>query len=352
MIATIRIVLEFSMARSLDPGAASVKLLLARPLPHGFRMKPPRWLTVAGGALGALALYATLVEPRWLQVRRRRVHIRSLPTSLEGLRVALLTDLHLTGHRAGGTLRRAVDAVLREGPDVVAVTGDLAEDRPGLEAALDELIRLDAPLGVYVIPGNHDHRAGIGQWREAVAARKAVADLTNRYVLLPVGGATLCMAGVDDHLEGRPLLRLPPPDLRDTTILLAHSPDLAEQARRSHDAVDLIVSGHTHGGQVRFPFMRAPVNSATHPELYEDGLRRRPWTQVYTSRGIGTTRLPVRFLARPEVAILQLTRDPRPPRRTAIASLLVSRAGRRHIPQPVPAGDGQHSNRRGAYENP
>jgi predicted MPP superfamily phosphohydrolase len=76
--------------------------------------------------------------------------------------------------------------------------------------------------------------------------------------------------------------------------------------------VDLILSGHTHGGQVRLPWIGALLNPAVHDEIYEQGLRRRPWTQVYTSRGVGTVHLQVRFLCRPEVAVLELTGAARP----------------------------------------
>jgi uncharacterized protein len=288
----------------------------------------------ATGPAVAIAAYALLVEPRWLEVRRSRVHVRYLPPSLEGLRVALLSDLHVQRGRALGILRRAVDAALQARPDLIAISGDMAEDEEGLQAVLDALMPLDAPLGVYAVPGNHDHRAGIDAWHRALAARKAIVDLTNRSIMVRRDGVSICIAGVDDHIEGSPRLTLPPPEQRDLTIVLAHSPDQAERCRRSYDAVDLILSGHTHGGQVRFPFIGAPVSSAERPDLYEDGLRRRPWTQVYTSRGLGTTRLPVRFLARPELAILELSRQPRPPIPAAHAGALELHSPATHIQTP------------------
>jgi uncharacterized protein len=314
-------------------------------------MKLSRWVAAGAATATILAAYSTLVEPRWLQVRRKRIHIRALPPSLEGLRVGLLSDLHFQRRSSTGVLRRAVAALDRERPDLIAVTGDLAEDEEGLQAALDVVSRLDAPLGVFVVPGNHDHHAGIRTWRRAIAIRKALHDLTNRYVLAQRSGATICIAGLDDHLEGRPVLLLPPPGARDLTVVLAHSPDQAERCRRSYDAVDLIVSGHTHGGQVRMPGFRAPVNSATYPELYEDGLRRRPWTQVYTSRGVGTSRLPIRFGARPEVAILHLTREPRPAWQGRAPFLEFPRDSA-HIHRSCPPAADDHLNPRGPDENP
>lgn len=320
-------------------------------------MNPRHWIAGTAAAAAALAAYTTLIEPRWLQVRRARIHVRSLHPALEGLRIGLLSDVHLQAGRSAALVRRAVAATTRARPDLVAVTGDLAEDRTALSTVLDSFMGLDAPMGVFVVPGNHDHRAGIHHWRRAVADRTDIRDLTNRYVLTQRDGATICLAGIDDHIEGNPLLLLPPPGARDLTIVLAHSPDQAERCRRSYDAVDLILSGHTHGGQVRLPFLRAPVSSVDRPDLYEDGLRRRPWTQVYTSRGLGTTRLPIRFMARPEVAILTITGRPRPARRRrghhdATTASLELQPDTNHIPGPAPQRHTSTPDPRGSHENP
>lgn len=268
--------------------------------------------------LGAAALgaYATLIEPRWLQVTRPRIHIRRLPPQLEGLRLALLTDLHVGEFTPPALIRRACELTMREHPDLIAITGDLAaDDAPGFQVVLEALDGLEAPLGVYAVPGNHDYIVGIDKWHRQIAAHPSIVDLTNTAVVREVNGARLCIAGVDDLSRGTPRLEmLPAPEARDLTLLLAHDPDQAERSRRTYDQVDLIVSGHTHGGQVRLPWVGALRNPAHRDDLYEGGLRRRPWTQVYTSRGVGTVHLPVRFLCRPEVALLELTGAPRPPR--------------------------------------
>ncbi|HEX2201910.1 MAG TPA: metallophosphoesterase [Longimicrobium sp.] len=270
--------------------------------------------TLGAGAL--LGAYAFLVEPRWLQVTRTRVHVRGLHPDLEGFRVALLTDLHAGDGTPLSLIRRACRLAMAEAPHLVALTGDLADDDAGTFApVLGALRGLEAPYGVYTVPGNHDHIVGIETWRRDVAAHPNLIDLTNEARLLDVGAARLCVAGVDDLSFGRPTLDpLPPPERRDFTLLLAHDPDQAERARRGYDAVDLIVSGHTHGGQVRLPVVGALKNPSENDDLYEQGLRRRPWTQVYTSRGVGTVHLTVRFLCRPEVAVLTLTGAPRPPK--------------------------------------
>jgi uncharacterized protein len=149
---------------------------------------------------------------------------------------------------------------------------------------------------------------GIDGWREAVGG-STIRDLTNRSTMVRIGGATLCVAGVDDYALGEPSLEaLPTPATRSFTILLAHNPDQAERCRRRLDDVDLILSGHTHGGQVRLPGYGPILTSVEHDDLYEDGLRTRPWTRVYTSRGLGTVHVPARLLARPEVSLLVLSR--------------------------------------------
>ena len=269
-----------------------------------------RWLVPLAAAAAGLGVYATLVEPRWIEVRRTRIHARNLPHVFNGLRIALLTDLHVGGAVPLSLIRRAAALAMRERADIIAVTGDFTDYVPRFDEVFAALSGLTAPLGVYAVPGNHDYYMGIDKWRRAIRRQKVVADLTNAYVVHEKLGARLCIAGVDDYYEGDPVLCLPAPEERDFTILLAHTPDQAERSRRAQDGIDLMLTGHTHGGQVRLPVIGAPIHSSEFPELYQSGLRRRPWTQVYTSRGIGA-KVPIRFGSRPEVAILELSNAPR-----------------------------------------
>jgi predicted MPP superfamily phosphohydrolase len=198
---------------------------------------------------------------------------------------------------------------MAERPDLIAVTGDLAADSaPGFDRALGLLGGLHAPLGVYTVPGNHDYRVGIEQWRRAVSGHPVIQDLTNRALVLDVRGARLCVAGVDDLSRGDPRLDgLPDPAERDLTVLLAHNPEQAERARSVLGEIDLILSGHTHGGQVRLPGLGPLKHPRGDHHIYDQGLTRRPWTQVYTSRGVGTVHLPVRLFCRPEVTVLRIS---------------------------------------------
>jgi predicted MPP superfamily phosphohydrolase len=239
--------------------------------------------------------------------------VAGLPPALEDLRIALLTDLHAGSDTPLGRVRRACRLAMRARPDLVALTGDLVSKGSGdaldpVVALLDE--ELAAPLGVYAVPGNHDHAAGIERWYRAVGRHLKIEALTNRAIVLDRGGATLRVAGVDSLREGDAepavALRAAPP--ADATVLLSHNPDLVEEACRALGPVDLVLSGHTHGGQVRLPFVGPVWNSSRHPNLFVSGLVRRPGGTVYVSRGVGTVHQPVRFLCRPEVPILELAR--------------------------------------------
>jgi len=283
-------------------------------------MNRASWALAGAAAAGmGVGVYAFLLEPRWLEVKRVSIHIRDLHRDLEGLRIGLLTDLHGEGRRSMRLIRRACRAITAESPAIVAVTGDLANRRmPSFRPVLDAIACLNPPMGVFAVPGNHDHRRGIERFHRELREHSAIVDLTNRSLILRVGNARLCLAGVDDLAEGQPsLASLPGVEERDLTILLAHNPDQAERARRQLDRVDLVLSGHTHGGQIRIPGMGPVRTSVDHPDLYEEGLRRRPWTQVYVSRGLGTVHVHARLATRPEVTLLELTRAPRPPRTRA-----------------------------------
>jgi uncharacterized protein len=267
---------------------------------------------VAGVA--ALGVYAVFVEPRWIELKRVTIHVRGLPRDLEGMRIGLLTDLHAEGAYSLRLIRRACRMVMEHSPAWVAVTGDLTNpEMRSFRPVLEAMSGLTPPLGVFAVPGNHDHKRGIGRFHQELREFSDLVDLTNRSVILQVGDARLCIAGVDDLVKGEPTLgNLPDPEERDVTILLAHNPDQAERSRRALDSIDLMLSGHTHGGQIRLPGLGPIRPSVDHAELYEEGLRRRPWTQVYVSRGLGTVRVPARFRTRPEVTILELTGAPRP----------------------------------------
>lgn len=261
-----------------------------------------------GLALGALSAYSFVIDRLAFRVEHFRVAITDLPRSLDGLRILQLTDLH-HGPWMGRGLVEAVLAKAAAIPcDLVALTGDYVhgdESSAKLEWVIPALARLGAPLGVHAVLGNHDHYAGADRAR-ALLAEHGISRVHSR-VAIERDDGRLWLAGTgdlwEDHVDVDRLLRGVPAD--EPRIVLAHNPDSADAEWNAR--VDLMLSGHTHGGQVLLPFVGAPYLPIANPR-YLSGLVATPRTQLFVSRGLGSTSAPVRFRCPPQLAVLELTR--------------------------------------------
>ncbi|UFJ42897.1 metallophosphoesterase [Brevibacillus humidisoli] len=266
------------------------------------------WITLPAGA----GVYAVFVERYWPEVRTHTVYLDRLPVAFDGLRIVQFSDVHLGHYYGPRQLADVVDQIHSLQADLIAFTGDLYDRDLTYERETTEILaRLSAPLGKWAVVGNHDYRAGA----EAVGdllRRSGFQLLHNRHSMLSKDGAGLLIAGVDDTLHGRPDIGSALQGITEEicTILLVHEPDFADVSKLH--GVDLQLSGHTHGGQVRMPFIGHLV-LPPHGEKYPDGLQQLDDStlQVYTNRGIGTTGLPVRFFCRPEITLLTLRRRDR-----------------------------------------
>lgn len=288
---------------------------MLEPNEKGWRWIGSTWLKMAAimavGGAGTF-LYAHQVEPRWLDWRKRRLTFPNFPRAFNGYRLIQLSDLHLGKNKRPTPegLRQIVRQINDLRPDAVAITGDFVShlDETG-RAGIAELSRIEVRDGVYGITGNHDYWSGVE--RVTAAARAAgVQMLFNEHCLIERDGQTLAIAGVDDVWEGEPDLDQALRGVPHNTpvILLAHEPAYADLAAFRSQVV-LQLSGHTHGGQIRFPFAGPLVL----PELsanYAMGLyhvRKNGHTlSVYTNRGVGAAQMSLRFNCRPEVTIFQL----------------------------------------------
>jgi uncharacterized protein len=283
-----------------------------------------RWGLAAMG-VGALGLaYATRIEATWLEVTRQDLALPRLPLALDGLRVAHLTDFHLSQIVSLDYLTACVAAAMDERPDLVLLTGDFLTRCARYVADLPGLLRpLSAPVGVYAVLGNHDARVGAAAISSALEAA-GIGVLRNRHECVRAGGVELWLAGIDcpdtkqysvtdpsragwarvyRRMLNSALDGIPADVFR---ILLAHTPDVIRDAARR--GVDLMLSGHTHGGQVRFPLLGATVVPSRYGHRYAAGQFQVEGTTLYVNRGLGTVRLPLRFLCRPELAIHTLRR--------------------------------------------
>jgi len=247
-------------------------------------------------------------EAGWIEVTKTTVPVPRLPNAFDGLRLAVLADIHHSQMTHLDFVREVVDKTNALTPDMIFLVGDFVEGITGesyFEPCFSELAHLDAPMGVFAVPGNHDYWNRILSYQAALK-KTNIQDVTNNGIWVRKGESRLRIGGVDDLWCGHPSLPPALGDMRadDTCLLLCHNPDFVEGI--TDVRVGLVLSGHTHGGQVRIPFYGGPVPSRFGTK-YLKGLIQGPVAQVYVSRGLGTVSVPFRFRARPEIALLTLT---------------------------------------------
>lgn len=264
--------------------------------------------TLAATLPAAPALIAGygLFEASWVAIDRQTLPLARLPKSFAGTRVAFLTDIHHGPFTSLDYVSSVVRTTLALDPDLILLGGDYSlKDARFIRPCLDVMAALRAPLGVFAVLGNHDYWHGQAATSEGLAAAH-ITELTNRGVWIKKGSDRFRLAGVDDmwagHINLREALAGASPD--DACLLLSHNPDLAEGLR--DERVGLMLSGHTHGGQVVFPVGGAPFVPSQYGQKYLRGLVQAPSTLVYVSRGLGTTGVPVRMGSRPEINLITL----------------------------------------------
>lgn len=260
-------------------------------------------------ATGLTAAYGRW-EATQIQVRRQTVAVRHLPAAFVGKTVAVMTDFHHGPYVGIEFVQEAVKLANALAPDAFALVGDFAHKGTNtaeqLPACLEVLEGLRAPLGVFAVPGNHDMQDAGKIYRNSVKAT-TLSDLTNRSVRLTADGEHLWVAGVDDHWWGKPDQEAALRGIPDgaAVVLLSHNPDFAEE--HPDPRVGLVLSGHTHGGQMGVPWVRRLWLPSRYGEKYAGGLADGPASPVLVSRGLGTAGLPFRLNCPPEINMLTLT---------------------------------------------
>jgi predicted MPP superfamily phosphohydrolase len=278
-------------------------------------------LVAAAVLLTCLAAWAFWLEPASTVVRRVSLAVPKWHAEHKGLKVALLTDLHVGApHMSLARLREVVARVNEETPDLVIITGDFViggpqdegGERGGVlggtfiepEPLAEELKALRAPLGVFAVLGNHDW------WYDGERVARALGGaglkvLENEAVRIERGGRAFWLGGVADLWTRRPdvhgMLRQVSSD--DPVILFTHNPDIFPGVPAR---VSLTVAGHTHGGQVSLPFVGRPVVPSKFGQRYAFGHVVEGGRHLFVSGGVGTSIIPVRFRVPPEIVILRL----------------------------------------------
>jgi uncharacterized protein len=295
--------------------------------------------TAAAGAAPFLgAMYGFAAERLNYQVHRVEIPISNLPSALDGMKIAQLSDIHMSGYMPRSQVRRAIDMANDLGADLAVVTGDFitGSDDP-LDECIEEIRRLSAPLGIYGCNGNHEIYAQAEDRAQELFAQFGMRLLRHENTLISFRGAKFNLIGVDYQRErapgGRrisalsgvePLIRNDAPN-----ILLSHNPNSFNRAAEL--GVELSLAGHTHGGQIQVEILDHRLSPARFITDYVAGLYMRPrftpaktvasqkflhaatlqgpHAAIYVNRGLGTVGAPVRLGVPPEISLLTLRRS-------------------------------------------
>jgi uncharacterized protein len=276
-----------------------------------------KFIRVAATAgVAALAVESTLLEPNRPRIVRLEIALRRWPARLEGFTVALLSDFHYDPHFSVHPLRSAIGMVNGLRPDLIVLAGDfvsvpLLRDPAAAAAAAEpcaQLLRqMQAPHGLWAVMGNHDVYTDVDRVTSVLRAA-GIQVLSNQSLPIERDGARFWLGGVADVLgqtaDLDATLHHVPAD--EAAVLLAHEPDYADHAARY--PVDLQLSGHSHGGQVRLPLL-PPLFLPELARKYVWGLYKIGGLTLYTNPGLGTVGVPVRWNCPPEITLLTLRRS-------------------------------------------
>jgi predicted MPP superfamily phosphohydrolase len=275
---------------------------------HTTRAELPRLALTDSFAAGIPRFLGRLPGNQVLDVyiHEKQLVLPQLDPALDGVRIAHLSDLHLSGRIAKQHFVELADQVNRLQPDLIALTGDLVDANLCLEWLPDTLGRLQAPHGVFYVLGNHDRRVNQARLRDTLRSLPLM-HLGGKCHVVHVRNVPILLAGnelpwygpapiLNDQLDsnGRP------PSLK---ILLAHGPDQFDWAVK--EGFDLVMAGHNHGGQVRLPFLGAILTPSLSGTRYASGVFSRGGTVLHVSRGTASL-TPLRWNCPPEVAVLVL----------------------------------------------
>ena len=269
-------------------------------------------LLTAGGLGTGSYFYAREVEPRMLDITRHTIKNAALPSGFDGVRVIQFSDTHIGFQYTMEQLKQLITKINKLKPDLIVFTGDLLDDPRNFtekNKLITMLSNLDAPLGKFAVYGNHDHGGYGSDLYKQIMEQSGFTLLLNTSANIKLlDGSSIWIAGIDDAMLGKPDLNASmakiPTD--SYTILLSHAPDKAEEA--AQHPIQMQLSGHSHGGQIQIPFY-GPLVTPPFAEKYVEGFYTvgpNDDLTLYVNRGLGTTRLPFRFLSQPELAIFTL----------------------------------------------
>lgn len=256
----------------------------------------------------SLAAYG-FIEPRMLTVKDYDVQSSQIPKEFDNLKILFITDVHHNGFFPLSCVERTVERANSLHPDLIVLGGDyVSYESKYVAPVFRALGKLQAPLGVYGVMGNHDHWEGADLCREE-AQKNGIKLIDNRMLWLERNGDRMALAGIGD-LDSD-VCDISPVEEEtkgeDYVILLSHNPDAIELIDTKN--VDLMLSGHMHGGQITFFGLFAPLTPSRYGGKYVTGRYQKGNTALIVSNGVGVTLLPIRFFALPQIVEVTLRRE-------------------------------------------
>jgi predicted MPP superfamily phosphohydrolase len=271
---------------------------------------------LAVAAAAGTGVYSLFVASRWFGTTHRVHHLQGLPPELNGLRVVQLSDIHHGPNLCLGYVREIIAATNALNADIILLTGDYVHRSwKYIDPVVRELSELRAKIGILATLGNHDWWEGGPATKRAFAKYRIPLIDNDRMFLTPdrklvrSSNRGLCIAGIGDYLEDEISFDMALGGVPDDMprLLMSHNPDSAEDTRllNGNWRIDLMLCGHTHGGQVKVPLLGTPIVPSRFGQKYAAGLIQGPRCPVFISRGVGMTVLPVRFRVPPEIAVTE-----------------------------------------------
>ncbi len=285
-----------------------------------FKLTRRGFLTAGLAGASGLAFYSGEIARHLLEVTHLEIRLPNLPAAFDGFHIVQLSDIHLEEFTEPFFLHYAVDRINRLQPDAVFLTGDFVTHEilphkwsiPSAWKCASLLNKLNCRER-YASLGNHDVTVSAPAVTEALSANN-ITLLRNSFCPLERGSSRLWLSGLDDAVEGHPNIDLAIPEFirnraEEPVLLLCHEPDFVDQLLQHPAApsVQLMLSGHTHGGQVRLPFL-PPMALPPLGRKYIEGLFRLQNIQLYVNRGLGTVGVPFRLNCPPEITEITLRR--------------------------------------------
>jgi predicted MPP superfamily phosphohydrolase len=254
-----------------------------------------------------IAVIYSFIEPYWVEVKETEIVSKDIPEAFDNTKIVFLSDIHLGPLYSLDRLKGLVKQVNKLEPDIVLLGGDYVyKGTQYIEPCFNELKNLKTKLGIFGVLGNHDHWENADMVRDSMA-KAGISLLDNNAQWVYKDNQRIKLGGVGDLWSDYQDISPTITDIRkeDFSILLSHNPDYADSLRT--DNIDLMISGHTHGGQITFFGHMLPFGRRVFNPKYRSGLIETEHTKLLVSNGIGSVwTLPVRFCARPQINVVYL----------------------------------------------